>query len=76
MILLFLLHKKLNSTVKKLDFSILSYKILSSTIKKLSHKKSNPITYWLITAMDSTLPPLICSYPAKYIFSSRRIVCI
>ena len=34
------------------------------------------ITYCLITAMDSTLPPLICSYTVKYIFSSRRIVCI
>ena len=34
------------------------------------------ITYWLITAMDFTLPSLICSYPAKYIFSSRSIVCI
>ena len=27
-------------------------------------------TYWFITAMDSTLPPLKCSYPAMYIFSS------
>ena len=34
------------------------------------------ITYCLITSMDSTLPPLICSYTVKYIFSSRRIVCI
>ena len=34
------------------------------------------IIYWLITAMDSTLPPLICSYPEKFIFSSRKIVCI
>ena len=44
--------------------------------KRFVVKSEMEITYWLITAMDSTLPPLICSYPAKYIFSSRSIVCI